>query len=400
MAPEVWGQPAKREAISKDMTILKSVLEEMFQTQWKAYGTRVRIKSSSRLSLLGNRGGIQHTYIPGYGITFIIEGGQPAFVIFSNDENGNSSSFVFQNSFDSTTDTEQVNKETIITRIKTFLKDYGATAGTLPPDERITVMYKNRNYNEHEINRIRKMSEDDESVEALPNISVTAAKADLEAYQSGKLSVQKIDERISVSTSDVEETGPMDVRIMGNILKTALTEQPEESAFSGSRTSVNHLVLDNFGVLYFIDYSTPPPPPTMFQNNFDSFDFSFDMDDDFEALEDSLVNVMKKQQEQRRLQQEKIRQERQKKQQEREHYYRTQYDSLLMNLKTTLADYGHTLKSIKREQQVMLSVNFRSNFQNVPDRVDIMVKKAVLEDISRGKLTAEEAFGKMVINEN
>ena len=323
-------------------------------------------------------------------MTFIIEGGRPAFVIFSDEESGNKSSFVFQNSFDSTT--EQVNKESIISRIKSFLKDYGATAGSLASDEHITVMYKNRNYNERQIARIRRTTDEDESVEILPNISITAKKANLKDFQSGKLSEDQLEERISVSTSEIEESSPMDVRIMANILKTASNEQSDNSAFSGSRLSTHHLLLDDFGVLYFMDYSTPlPSPPSPFKNSFESLDFSFDTNEP-EAIADSLANAMKKQQE-------KMREEQETKQQTREDYYRSRYEDLIENIKTTLADYGHTLKSIKPDQQVMIAVDFSSRFGNIPKRVNISVDKHLLDDVANGKTDREQVFDQIVVRE-
>ena len=60
---QIQAQTTEREAIAKDMTILKGVLEEIFQTEWKAHGSRVRVHSTNSFSLFGSRGAFKiHIY--------------------------------------------------------------------------------------------------------------------------------------------------------------------------------------------------------------------------------------------------------------------------------------------------------------------------------------------------
>ena len=59
------------------------------------------------------------------------------------------------------------------------------------------------------------------------------------------------------------------------------------------------------------------------------------------------------------------------------------YEQFLSDLKSTIADYGRTLRSVESSQQILVSISLHSRHEDIPDRIHLQIQKSALENSSR-----------------
>lgn len=377
-AQPVWAQGSiDANRMNRDINIMENILQELFKTRWAGKGSSVHVAPSGSFSIRGSYD-IRGTYLPGYGIIFTIPGRSSGFMMLSGSDDSESYSYSFQYSDDESSQKE-VTEESITNRIKEFLMDYGSTIGQLGNDDRIMVIYNTRSNNREWV--VFSSSATDENKKSLPTISVVAKKSDLQAYRNGSISENELDSRLSVSTVEADEKEQLDLKVMANIFETALKEQEAKSfRISGS---VNYLNLDNFGALFFFDarYASG------------SFFFKAPRISEFSFGEEEQARV-----EVKSVIEDKLR-ETNEKQQENAEEIRKSYEAFITNIKEYLVDYGRTLSSVNSNQHIMISATISSSVEDIPERVDIQVKKSVLEAMDKGSMSRENAIKQVVVRE-
>jgi hypothetical protein len=75
------------------------------------------------------------------------------------------------------------------------------------------------------------------------------------------------------------------------------------------------------------------------------------------------------------------------------------YNKLKMNLKEYLVDYGRTISSVKSDQFILTTVNIRGRYNDIPERIDVQLKKSVLDQLDKGTISREKALQQVVITE-
>lgn len=75
------------------------------------------------------------------------------------------------------------------------------------------------------------------------------------------------------------------------------------------------------------------------------------------------------------------------------------FDELKTSVAEYLVDYGRTLSSVSSDQFILTSVNVSTGIDEIPDRVDFQIKKSVLEEYDRGRISREEAINSVSITE-
>lgn len=366
--------------MNRDINIMENILQELFKTSWEARGNTVHVKSTG-LFFGGNSSDIRGTYLPGYGIIFTIPGGPPGFVTYSDTDEDKNYSYTFRYS-DDTSSGKTVSEESVTRRIREFLREYGSTIGQLSGNDRIMVIYNTQQ-------QIREFpffhsSDNQKKQQLLPTISVVAQMKDLQAYRSGDLSEDELDQRLSISKTDAETKDRLDLKVMANIFETALKEQ-EGPAFH-IRGSINYLNLDNFGALFFFDARYSSRSGSFFFDMPKISSFSFN-DEEGKAR----VEV------QRTLEEEMKQSKKQKEETTEE--IKKSYDNFIYSLKEYLVDYGRTLSSVQTDQHILISSTISSSIDEIPERVDLQIKKSVLEAVDKGNTSREEAMSQIVVRE-
>lgn len=368
------AQDINYERMDRDIRIMENVLSEMLKTSVKG-------QNGSTVNFGPMNNNVQGTYIPGYGVILSYEPGI-SYMIRTTSENGEEAgSFTY--SFSGNRDVVTVNKETLKERITEFLKDYAPTIGQLDEDENIMVIYRRNASQPYAMARVivNGRLNDDVELEEIPTISVNTKKSDLNAYKQGKLSDEALMQRISVSESEDQEY--LDLKILSNILKTALSDTGVNSY--GIRGAVSYTLLDNFGALYNMDVRYG------YGNN--RFGAITIRDERVrEALRETMVEGFRV----------SSKEEADEAREERAENQRKALEELKSALREYLIDYGSTLNSVKNDQFVMLSVNLDQSYlgkDEFPSRLVIQVSKSILDRADSGSISRNDAMEEVQIME-
>ena len=368
-----FAQNIDNNRMNRDIKIMENVLGEMFETSLKTPDN----KSVSYFSI-GGSGDIRGTYLPGYGIIFSVPGTKNRVLQTKKDDEDGSYSYIFEYSDESGSDNE-VNKESITLRIKEFLREYGSTIGQLQDNEKIMVIY-NQTSRSSGITFLRSSSVRMET-NKLPTISVVVTKKDLQAYRSGSISKSELDERFSVSTVETKNNNQLDLKVMANIFETAFKNSDENSfRITGS---VNYLSLDNFGSIFSLEIvqgNNLRKILSGFKAVAENLKVAFDADS---ASVKSISWDKEKDKERNELEKEAAK----------------NFDLFVNDLKTYIVDYGRTLRSVDSDQYILVSANINHTYGTLPDRVDLQLKKSVLEAMDKGSMSREQAINQISVRE-
>ncbi|MCG8373302.1 MAG: hypothetical protein MI700_07195 [Balneolales bacterium] len=365
-----WAQTIDANRMNRDIRIMENILAELFRPTISATNSEGRAFVVSSDNSFRRRG-IRGTYLTDYGIIFRV----PAQTLFPGHLETATSlgySFYYDAEVSSTDedDDRSISEETVIERISEFLQDYGSTISQLQDHENILVIYDTPGNSRSiiYINQGRVNSEQSD-VEPLPLISVSAKVKDLREYRSGRLSEEGFNERLSIDIDDSEEY--MDIEILANILESAFENQPRE----GYRLSggVSHLMLNNFGAIFTMNVRYTDEPGVRWRNNialeFSRIQNGFDKEEEQEEYREYLEKVEQA------------------------------FDTFKTNLSEYMVDYGRTLSSVSDDQHVLVTITLSGRLEEIPERLDAQIKKSVLDNYDRGRISRDEALEQVIITE-
>lgn len=361
--------------MNRDINIMENVLEEIFKTSWSAKGNTVHLKSG--MFPFGKNRDINGTYLPDYGIIFTIDGGAPGFVMFTDSGDEGSLTFEYGNGSNG----EEVTEESITNKMVEFLRDYGSTFSQLNDNHKVMVIYKANKPQRHVAIFNSSKNNGKTKQQQLPTISVVATKADLRAHRTGDIDDNEFRDRLEVNTIAPDADPQKDMRVMASILETAF-DGSDEDAFR-IRGAVDHLQLNNFGAFFsfearygsrsHFDLSELHESLEMMKENLSQARKELDearakIQDEAEASVDSSQSDHREEAEEIRAQQ-------------RQNVI-SAYERFIDDLKEYLVDYGRTLRSVDSDQQILVSVTLDSRYEEIPERVDLQVRKSALEDVN------------------
>jgi hypothetical protein len=371
----LYGQDIDRERMQRDLNIMESVLNEMFQSTWENRANNVQIFR------LGNGEHVQGIYIEDYGVLFTVRGGTPSIITFLNSEDREKKSL-------SENSNNQVTKEDIIKRITHFLGNYGSTIGQLGSNEKVTIMFTDKVNRHSPVYTLLSDKRGDINVNPntnpLPTILVTAKVSDLQAYRKDQFDEAEFSNRLNVLTIEEDENKYRDLKVMAKILETSF-EDNEDNSF-GIRGSVNYTYINDLGALFYLDASygsglfglniAVSKIRKELQNFTKSESLSVSFDDEETSLSSSNANDKKLTKE-----------------------LNAAYDDFISTLKETVVDYGRTLKSVKSDEQVYVSISLSTVGDDLPERVDLQIKKSALDAYDKGKMSREQAMQQITVQE-
>lgn len=372
--------------MNRDIRIMENILQEMFKVQ-SAHGSPM----SSR---------VRGTYLPDFGVIFMIPS-EPASLFFGIGnpiENSQNLRFVYGGN----EETDKVDEKSVESRIVEFLRDYGSTIGQLNDSDKVMVIYGTRTNQADRHLRHLALSythKDRKEVKHIPVISVTTQKRDLNAYRSGRISAEELGKSVSVSKAKESDKRQMDMKVMANIFETAF-EFTEKNEFL-IRGSVNYLKLDNFGALFFFDAfsssgfaATSLLPYSIKPADVISVDVA-------PEKRNGIITVKTKSGEEKTVKADDLEKERKERLNRQKEEIVKNYQTFVANLKEYLVDYGRTLGSVGTNQHILVSVTLSSRFgsNEIPERVDLQIKKSVLEAMDKGSMSRVEAIKQVVVRE-
>lgn len=463
LMPSVYAQQGEidRERMNRDIRIMVSALEELF-----------RVDNSSNYSVelpgfrLGSRtgsGSINGTYLPGYGVVFSIPDvtGRTVGVFSTSTSNSNMNSeqqkFAF--SVDSNGNGNTISEGGINARIHEFLINYAPSISQLNSEDRILVVYGTLPVERHIIsfqsgrfeigNNVSSTDEPDET--RLPVISMSVQKSDLDELRNGSINEATFLSRIDTVTKNRgDENRYLDLEVFANVLETGLKENENELFRLNRKPS--HLYLDNFGIMYRVDFSRSPAiiwgdlnRNIDFQiTNGDTFDISeslqFNLDEfhiDLDSLqfrfqsdylseenrekirqhmeeareqiekarlevEERLPELREKQEEARRkIETERVRLREQFEEANDPEKVLESLDKRVELIKELMVDYGRTLSTLEDSQSLLITINAgRVRTSELPSQINLRITKSDLLQMERGLISREQAIERIVETRN
>ncbi|HKK45588.1 MAG TPA: hypothetical protein VJ964_08705 [Balneolaceae bacterium] len=361
--------------MNRDINIMENVLKEMFKTQLNTGNKKVRVISGSHFYFSGS-GDISGTYLPGYGVIFTIPGNQSMITSFSSDDHQFSYSFAYGDGKDG----EAISEASITDRISEFLREYGSTIGQLTGSDKVMVIY-NAGDSGPEIAFLD--SDTNKKRNTIPTISVMVKESDLQAYRKGKINANTFNDRLSVNKVTADKRGHRDLKIMANILETAFKNNDQESF--GIMGSVDYLKLDNFGALFSFDA------------RYSNGDMFFGKIAPSSASEAKAIQIFAE----KKARQGTKDEDQSPDKEETKHKEKTikAYKDFISQLKEYLVDYGRTLKSVDSNQRILVSVDFSSRYEEVPERIDMQIQKSTLDAMDQGRMSRNQVINKIQVRE-
>lgn len=385
--PQALAQNIDANRMNRDIRIMENILAELFRTTVTSRSSETVIFNEA---LGASSRGIRGTYLKNYGIIFNIPGFDPMRPQMH--VTGSGSYAFYYGSDDDDTDKSsadrEVTEEEVVSRITDFLKNYASTIGQLSDEESVMVIYgafnQSRSYNVVLYNS--QGNTDRQEVKALPVISVSAKVKDLADYRSGKIDDAKMKDRIHVEIA--EDKKYPDLQIMANIFESAL-EGSEDNGFRMMRDA-SYMMLENFGAIFNFD--------TRYSGNRNGFlglrttggnRVGVRVQGQGYTLPGRRVDVSEEEAK-------AIAEEEQKSKED----MLEAYASMKTHIAEYLVDYGRTLNSVNSDQFILTSVNVgRTGLEEIPERVDFQLKKSVLENLDRGRISREDAIKQVVVSE-
>jgi hypothetical protein len=236
----------------------------------------------------------------------------------------------------------------VVEASKNFMADYGDLIGQLGSEERILITNQGGEGQ-------RSMFGGNPSKRTY--ISVEATKGDINQFRQNKMTREQLMTKIKVVNSESSAEVDPDLELLSSILGRLY--EPDLSKTFFTQQNIYYERLKDFGVIYYMQvYSSNEGGnktwnmPTVGMNDIDK------------EKRDAKVKEL--------------------------------YPQFEKEIKENILDYGRTLKSLKDEEAVVVSVKMTKCVDcGIPSSLELSVKESVLKDYSSGKLTKEAALAKI-----
>ena len=349
--------------MERDLDIMNMVLDRL-----------VFHPSGSFARLGGSTKGI---YLPDYGVIFLMPNSSSAFTVYSlsgqvrrieetaalqrrlkpaaRTKSGEGSSVAYEYRTENTQD--------IKTPLVEFFSNYADAIGQLDDSERIAV-YRAGNANMfYSFTMAGEGVARSGGVKDVEDILAVARKADIVALRSGRLKADDFTSRVMFKNIEAE-TANSEIDIMARIIDTALRGRTPEQGF---HTNTAHgIYLDDFGAIFFTNATF--------------------------GHEAHIVNLWKAAEEQRALEEglQKRVLDLQKASEQRRENWATQYRKFKQQLSEVIADYGHTLRQLEPQDNIVITAELDNAPEEGPNYLVCRVKKQQVEAFNARRISREQ----------
>lgn len=197
----------------------------------------------------------------------------------------------------------------------------------------------------------------------MEDVLAVARKADIVALRSGRLKADDFTSRVVFKNIEAE-TGNSEIDIMARIIDTALRGRTQEQGF---HTNTAHgIYLDDFGAIFFTNATF--------------------------GHEAHVVNLWKAAEEQRALEEglQKRVLDLQKASEQRRENWATQYRKFKQQLSEVIADYGHTLRQLEPQDNIVITAELDNAPDEGPNYLVCRVKKQQVEAFNARRISREQ----------
>jgi hypothetical protein len=208
------------------------------------------------------------------------------------------------------------------------------------------------------------------------NLLSVAQKADIVALRSGKLKPEDFAKRVAFREIETESTNS-EIAIMAGIIDDALQGQGREMAIRSSKA--RGVYLDGFGAVFFVDATFGHEFAIQILQDYEKR-VAEDMARANESLQRRLMGL-------------------QKASEERRENWMTQYKKFKQRLGEVIADYSHTLRQLKPQDNIAVTVDLDNTLDDGPQYFVCRVKKQHVDAFNARRLTREQFMKQMAFTE-
>jgi len=356
--------PLDTSRMERDLGIMNVVLD------------RLVFKTSGPFARLGGAA-TKGIYLPDYGVIFLLPNPSGAFTIYSVSGNARrlEEELAQQRRVKSTSrakpgegsgvayEYRTENQRDFKTPLVEFFAKYADAIGQLDDSERIAV-YRSGGGN----NMFYSLSVSGQTVArnstetGAEDVLAVARKADIVALRRGKLKADDFTNRLIFKNVETE-TANSEIDIMARIIDTALQGRTREQTLQTNNS--RGIYLDGFGAIFFTNATFG---------------------------HDAHVNVWKAIEEQRALEEGLQRRvlDLQKAAEQRRENWTTQYKKFKQQLSEVMADYGHTLRQLKPQDNIVITADLDNTPEEGPGYLVCRVKKQHVDAFNARRLSREQ----------
>lgn len=230
-------------------------------------------------------------------------------------------------------------------QVITFLADYADLIGQLKPSDRIVVQMKNRNEFEFYSGRSRSKS--------APGLTAEVLKSDLTAQRQGKISRDKLIERIQFREGENREVSK-DIELFATIF-ARLYEPDLSSTYYLSSRNIGYSRLENLGFTFSMKF------------------YSSSSDNGLHTIRTTGESGLT--------------------QEERNERVNAMYPEFEESFKQNLLDYGRTVKSLEENEKLIFNVRLTEcKGCDMPKEIEVMVSAKTLSGYDKGSISKDKAM--------
>ncbi len=231
---------------------------------------------------------------------------------------------------------------------KIFLADYGDVLSQLKPDERIVITNRSEGFDYGFI-------WGGEARRSL--ISVEVRRDDIAQFRQGKITRDQFLGKLKIVNAESTDKLDPDLEVFASMFSRLYREDLSKTYYTEG--DVNYERMKDFGVIYYMRV------------------FSSVEDDEkgyyLPTIAQGSLN-----------------------QADRDKKVKELYPAFEASIKDNLVEYGRTVHSLKDEEQIVLNVRLtKCTACGIPHSVEVSAKAATLKDYAAGKITKQEALGKV-----
>lgn len=332
--------------MDKDLRVASTVLESLTQ------------RDEGRFVLFN--GNVEANYVKDYGVIFTLKD-SPSIVV--SGRRRSPSTYRYRSggtvivtpdaeSEDDKPEAKEIEEVDLSELMIEFLVDYSQMINQLEPNDKIMISTKKSGSSLITMAGVDKVNQDQAA------ISVEMAKKDHSDYLAGKLSREKLIEKIKVTKNSNEGSRSKDLDLFASMLSTVFDAEYTDSYFLSWRPEYQRL--SGLGAIYsFNVYS------------------SYDEDGWYR-----MPGVGKKglDDEQRKVEVEKL------------------YPVFVQSMKETIVQYGRTIASLEPEEMLLLKVTMtKCDGCSLPKKIQFSIKQADLTAFRSGKISEKEAMARVAV---
>ncbi|MEN7550214.1 hypothetical protein AAG747_20000 [Rapidithrix thailandica] len=254
----------------------------------------------------------------------------------------------------------EVHNEMVHSIMSRFLSQYGDLASELKENEKILVVYEDKN------NASSYHTSFSDKQAKFLKISAVVDKKSVVHLKRGRLSPQEFEQKITWSALDANTKQNIDLQVFSKVLQEIVKENNSNNEYKvifSNTPNISFNQIDGLGVIYTLDYSEMP--------------FWVNM----ERHEQIVIRTDPS-----------VREEEAERKMEWYHH-------LNKEIKQTMIEYGRTLQSLKDTDMLIINVSLPQCNCDMPSDLQLSLKYSVLTRYDQRKIDLDDALEEIIENE-